>query len=219
MLNRISNPKSSNSEIPKSPNSPTPEVIAAFDFDGTITTTDSLKYFLHDILSIKFFLFTLIRSLPTLLAFKTGFMHNEQAKVRVLRRVIGGWTQEKLDALGKQFAETTLMKLVKPEALRKIEWHKSQGHTLVLVSASIETYLKPWCEAMGFQYCCGSRLEFIEGKATGNLVGKNCWGAEKVARLEAIFGNLAQYELYAYGDTRGDREMLATAQHKFYRYY
>jgi phosphatidylglycerophosphatase C len=200
----------------KSTSSPS-QIVAAFDFDGTITTSDSLRHFLLYLLGSKRFILTAIRSLPTLIAFKLGFIHNEEAKVRILNRVIRGWTREKLEAEGKKFAEQKLNQICRPNALDKIRWHQEQGHTLVLVSASVETYLQPWCNVMGFDKCCCTRLEFVDGKATGNLSGKNCWGAEKAARLKEVFGDLGAIELYAYGDTRGDREMLEAATHSFYR--
>lgn len=79
----------------KSTSSPS-QIVAAFDFDGTITTSDSLRHFLLYLLGSRRFILTAIRSLPTLIAFKLGFIHNEEAKVRILNRVIRGWTRKSL---------------------------------------------------------------------------------------------------------------------------
>ena len=75
----------------------------------------------------------------------------------------------------------------------------------------------PWAVENGFQEVCGSKLEIIKERLTGRLVGKNCWGPEKVARLEACVGALSSVCLYAYGDTRGDRELLAAATYSNFR--
>jgi len=88
---------------------------------------------------------------------------------------------------------------------------------VVLASASLELLLEPWARAAGVDDVLATRLEVRDGRLTGRLAGPNCYGPEKVARLEALVGDLAGVELYAYGDSRGDRELLAAAQHPVYR--
>ena len=86
----------------------------------------------------------------------------------------------------------------------------------VLISASIDAYLDPWSKLAGFDHVICSRLETTPaGNVTGRLVGLNCWGPEKVRRLEELFGPLKKYTLYAYGDSRGDKELLAGADYPF----
>ena len=57
--------------------------------------------------------------------------------------------------------------------------------------------------------------------ATQNLLvqlSPNCVRAEKVRRLRQVYGD--DLRLYAaYGDTRGDREMLALAETSYYRVF
>jgi phosphoserine phosphatase len=43
------------------------------------------------------------------------------------------------------------------------------------------------------------------------FISKNCYGQEKVNRLLEVEPDRKNYYLYAYGDSRGDREMLAFA--------
>jgi len=101
----------------------------------------------------------------------------------------------------------------------RLQWHLEQGHRCIIVSASIDIYLEPWAESFGVHDVICSRLASPNGFVTGKLMGANCWGPEKVRRLEEEFGNLEDYNLFAYGDSRGDRELLAAADHPFYRTY
>lgn len=88
----------------------------------------------------------------------------------------------------------------------------------MLISASVDTYLVPWAQRVGFDKVATSLLEIDANQCiTGRLVGKNCWGPEKVRRLQELVGPKEGYVLYAYGDTRGDRELLQYADHPFYR--
>jgi phosphatidylglycerophosphatase C len=50
------------------------------------------------------------------------------------------------------------------------------------------------------------------GHCTGRLLGANCRGPEKATRLQTLFGT-EKVELWAYGNSRGDDEMLALADH------
>ena len=71
---------------------------------------------------------------------------------------------------------------------------------------------------MGFNDLICTQLETDEnGLITGKIKGNNCWGVEKINRLENLLGTKDQYELYAYGDSRGDLELLDNADHAFYR--
>ncbi len=109
---------------------------------------------------------------------------------------------------------------IKPQAMERLHWHKQQGHDCILVSASLELYLVPWAKRHGFQDILASRLEIDQkGRVTGQLIGKNCWGAEKRRRLIELLGPQKYYQLYAYGDSRGDQELLEIADYPFYRLF
>lgn len=195
------------------------QTVAAFDFDGTITTSDSLYHFIRFSHSNWVFVKGAIVLSPMILAFKLGLIGNQKAKEITLKYFFGGFTDAEMQVKAQAFAEQRLPELLRPKALQKIRWHKQQGHRLVLVSASIEACLRPWAKAYGFDDVCSSRLEVQKERLTGRLVGKNCYGPEKVARLEACVGPLSSICLYAYGDTRGDYDMLALATYPAFRVF
>ncbi|MGA7953290.1 MAG: HAD-IB family hydrolase, partial [Gloeobacterales cyanobacterium] len=95
-------------------------------------------------------------------------------------------------------------------------WHQSQGHRTILVSASLAIYLQPWAQRMGIQDVLGTDLEVKQGRFTGKIKGKNCYGPEKLARLQHLI-NMEHCCLHAYGDSKGDRELLSVAQYPYYR--
>jgi HAD superfamily hydrolase (TIGR01490 family) len=116
-----------------------------------------------------------------------------------------------------KYATTVLPGTVRQSALERIEWHKSQGDDVVVVSASLDVYLGPWCEKHDIAWIC-TTLEERDGSLTGKYVDGDCTGAEKVRRIRQRY-ELAQYALvYAYGDSREDREMLELAHKRYYRW-
>src|SRR5437016_5665528 len=78
----------------------------------------------------------------------------------------------------------------RPDIRARVDWHRAEGHELVLVSASPELYVAPIGRRLGFDEVLATRLEVdAAGLLTGRLVGANCRGPEKVARLRAWRGD------------------------------
>ncbi len=192
------------------------QTVAAFDFDGTISYRDSLVPFL-------FFRFGWFKTLlglgllAPLLALDVALGRDRQTmKERVLTYFFKGMPLNEVTEDAHRFAKESLPSQIRPEALQRIKWHNDQGHRCILVSASMNLYLIPWAHSVGINEVLSSELAVnSENRLTGYLKGKNCRGAEKTRRLDELLGPKDQYILYAYGDSKGDKEMLALADFPF----
>lgn len=195
------------------------ETIAAFDFDGTITTRDSLLPLLFFSHSIGVTLLKLFLLSPYFLLFILGLYSRQKTKEKILTSFFKGKTKEEMTLLGESYAKNKLPSLVKEEALKKISWHASQGHRLFIVSASIDCYLTPWSKEKGFEGVISSKLDYDEeGRVKGTLLGKNCWGEEKVNKLfNIIKQDPSSVILYVYGDSKGDHALLNKANYSYYK--
>lgn len=182
--------------------------IAAFDFDGTITTGDSFIRFAFYSLGPFRFLLRSILVIPALFTF-----NRNKIKERALYAYFGGLSLEAFREKVRSFTERELPRFIRKKALQEIEFHKSKGHQLILVSAAFEEILHPFAEQHGFEAVVASRMSL----ETGKLIGPNCRGHEKVKRLLLVTGPKKNYTLYAYGDSRGDRELLALADFPAFR--
>jgi HAD superfamily hydrolase (TIGR01490 family) len=193
-------------------------VVAAFDFDCTLTRRDTLlPFLLHTLGAGAVARHALVLS-PTLAAYALGLVNNGVAKERVLVRCLGGKRWDELQQEAEQFALFVLPGLLREEAMQRLDWHKRQGHRCVVISASLELYVRPWAQRAGFDEVIATHLETREdGRITGKLSGENCFGIEKTRRLQALLGARDGYTLYAYGDSRGDRELLSLADYAYYR--
>src|SRR6185437_13325609 len=95
----------------------------------------------------------------------------------------------------------------------RIAWHQQAGHEVAIVSASLDVYLDEVARTLGVAHVLCTSLDTDErGFCTGRLRGANCRGAEKATRLQMLLGT-DDVELWAYGNSRGDDEMLALAHH------
>lgn len=193
-------------------------IIAVFDFDGTLTYRDSLIPFLIFLFGRMKVFYGLFRLIPKFLKYLIGYLSRQQMKEAILTLFLAGLSAEKIKERGALFATRTIPKLLRPEALKRIQWHLEQGHPCILISANINLYLESCGKAMGFhQVICSQCQVSDKGLLTGKLQGINCWGAEKVNRLYEVIGPFNRKTLYVYGDSKGDREMLELADYPFYR--
>jgi phosphatidylglycerophosphatase C len=190
--------------------------IAFFDFDGTITTKDSLLEFIRYTNGSFGFYVGFIINLPNLVGYKLRIISNQSAKEKILSFFFSGIKREDFQKKCVQFGTEVIPKLLRPKAIQEIRRLRGQGVTVVVVSASPENWIDDWAKKMEVELLA-SRLETFEGKLTGKILGKNCHGDEKVVRIKQVY-NLEDYNVVAaYGDTEGDKAMLALANVAYYK--
>jgi phosphatidylglycerophosphatase C len=196
--------------------------IAFFDFDGTITTKDTLLVFIRCSKGRFRLLMGLLFTAPWLLAWKLRLISNSLAKQRLMRHFFRGQTLENFQQQCDKFAEEKIPGLLRPKAVAEIARLREIGATIVVVSASPDNWVSGFSGNIGAT-TVATRLEVLKDRVTGNDVltgrfdGANCHGEEKVRRIKAQW-RLEDYdEIYAYGDSPGDRPMLRLATVPFYR--
>lgn len=190
--------------------------IAFFDFDGTITTDDSLLKFIRFVVGDIRFLIGLSILSPMLVLYKLKLIPNYKAKQIMLSYFFKGMEAKRFEEVANNYSLTHIQKILRPKAMEKIRWHQMQGHKVVVVSASLECWLHPWCEQNTLELIA-TKLEIKENKVSGDLRTKNCYGIEKVNRINENY-DLHDYEIiFAYGDSRGDKEMLSLANEAHYK--
>ncbi len=185
--------------------------IAAFDFDGTLVAGDSLPRFLCSVLGRPAFVRTMVLAAPIMmLGYRRG--GRDGSKAVLLQEALAGQAAAYVAEVGAAFG-AVLADRIRPAMLERMAWHDRHGHRRVLVSASLEVYLEPFGRLTGFDQVIATRLETgDDGRLTGRLHGPNVRAGQKAIRLRELLGS-GTVEMWAYGDSAGDREMLAMADH------
>lgn len=190
--------------------------LALFDFDGTLTKKDTFLEFIKFYRGAHSFYLGFLVLSPLLVLYKLKVIPNWKAKEYVLRWFFEGESLEFFNKQGSAFAIDRIPGMLRSEAYQKFLWHKKNDHKVVVVTASAVNWVKPWAEREGAGVA-GTELEVKNGKLTGRISGRNCYGSEKVNRVCQILAFEDYDEVYVYGDSRGDRELLQKATHPFYR--
>lgn len=193
-----------------------PTTLVLFDFDGTLTRRDSLLDFLKFAVGSYDFYKGLVRLSPVLAAYGLRIISNSVAKERLIEHFLAGWDTARFESVADEYSKHCIDSILRPEAFTTLQQHLASGHRVAIVSASMEDWLRAWCQVHQVELIA-TRLERDGARLTGRFATKNCHGPEKVARVRAHFDLETFNEIYAYGDSRGDREMLALASKPFYR--
>ena len=181
--------------------------VFAFDFDGTLTTRDTLIAFIRYACGTPRFLLGFLLHAPLLVLMKLRLYSNGKAKQRLFSWFFRGMPLEAFDALCQSFASTH-RHLLRPETVCLLQQALSEGSEVLIVSASIDNWVQPFFPTVTV---LGTQIEVIDGRLTGRFLTPNCYGQEKVRRILALYPDRSAYRLTAYGDSRGDRELLAFA--------
>lgn len=187
--------------------------IYAFDFDGTLTTKDTLLVFIRYACGFWLFALGFLRYSPLLVLMKLGLYPNWKIKQKVFSFFFKGMTIEAFDDLCQRFAQDHLH-LLRPQGIKALMQAQDDGAEVVIVSASIDNWVQPFFANVTV---LGTQIEVKDGVLTGRFLTKNCYGQEKVNRILACYPHREDYHLTAYGDSRGDKELLAFADESHYK--
>jgi HAD superfamily hydrolase (TIGR01490 family) len=190
--------------------------IAVFDFDGTIIRKDTLLEFIKFSKGKRQFYFGFLLFSPLLVAMKLKLYPNWKAKQKLFSYFYKGVSIKQFNEWGYGFS-AEIDKIVRPKATETIKSHKEKGDKIIIISASIENWIKPWAEKSGVEIVLATKIETDKnGLLTGKFLTKNCYGQEKVNLLLEMFPDRKNYKFIANGDSRGDKELINFADEGFY---
>lgn len=194
-------------------------VVAAFDFDGTLSTRDNVVPFLLRVAGVPATARALAVGAAGLATAGRAGRTRDALKEAVVRRVFAGRDTNSVDVLARQFAEDIVRRHMRTDAVARVRWHQEQGHRVVIISASFAVYLRPVATALGLDAVLATELELdADGRFTGRLAGANVRGPEKARRLDRWIDEWRDQSpaapapfVWAYGNDGGDRALWERA--------
>ncbi|WP_294210101.1 HAD family hydrolase [uncultured Chryseobacterium sp.] len=188
-----------------------------FDFDGTITYKDTMFMYLRFYDPARFRM-QFLRHVPLFILLKLKLAETEKVKKSFIGSILKGQTQEKIEKKAQQFFEQHYPKIVRENALDFIHNMDRESTRSLLVTASLDIWAKPFAEALQMQLVA-TKAEFRNGIFTGNFIGKNCNGKEKLVRIQEEIHDAKFDKIIAFGDTSGDKYMLRWANEGHYQFF
>lgn len=190
--------------------------LALFDFDGTLTTSESFPAFIRSVVSPLRRAVGGVFLAPWVIGYRRGWVHGVTVRSAVVRVALRGMPVQRFNDAAERYALETLPGTLRPEAMAAMHEHQQRGDTVLIVTGTFEGLLLPWATPMGVGVLA-SRLEEVAGVLSGRYAGAQCVGAEKARRVLELIDVSQFNRIHAYGDTPEDADLLALADVRHYR--
>ena len=184
--------------------------VAAFDVDNTLTVRDCVVPFMRSVVGTPRLMKVMLSNAGKTIQ-SVRRRDRDALKAKFVAGVFAGKNADEIEALGVQFASKVAERWLRSDVATRMRWHQEQGHVVILVSASLGVYLHPLGDLLEVDAVLCTELEEVDGVLSGQLIGKNCRGEEKVSRVQKWreeAGIDVQDLVYAYGDSSGDKQLL-----------
>lgn len=195
------------------------KTIIAFDFDGTLTKRDSFLHFIKFVKGNSFLYFNLCYFVLLWTLFKVKIISRHQSKELIFRKCFKGMSLKTFNRHCELFI-FEINKILRKEVTIKIKEHISEGHTPIIISASIKNWILPWAKTNNINLVIATEIEIDKNNIlTGKFSTPNCRGIEKTNRLFNIYKNRNDFKLISYGDSTGDNELLENSNEAHWNYF
>ena len=184
--------------------------VAAFDVDDTLTVRDCVVPFMRSVAGTGRLMKVMLSNVGETIQ-NVRRRDRDALKAKFVSGIFSGRNAREIESLGIQFASKVADGWLRSDVAARMRWHQEQGHVVILVSASLGSYLHPLGDLLEVDAVLCTELEEVDGILTGKLEGKNCRGEEKASRIQKWCegaGIDVEDLVYAYGDSSGDVQML-----------
>lgn len=188
-----------------------------FDFDGTLTYRDTMFLYLKFYDASRFKL-QFIKHIPLFILLKLKLADPEKIKRSFISSVLKGQSRTKIEKKSQEFFDYYFPELVRKNALEFIRNIDREKIDCYIVSASLDIWVQPFAHHFKMNLLA-TQAEFVDDIFTGNFLGKNCNGPEKVLRIVKAVGTKKYDKTIAFGDTSGDKQMLAWADEAQFEFF
>lgn len=192
----------------------TPSKLAIFDFDGTLTTRDTTFGFIFFYAGKTKTITALLSIIPQLVLAKLGYLTMQTVKEKLFQNIFGGHAVDIVKMSGDEFGANEIPLILHSHVYTEMKRLQAEGFEILLLSASCSVWLSHWCKKENIELLC-SEMEEVDGAYTGSLEGKNCYGSEKVVRLNAVYDLKKITEIMAYGNHPSDIHYMKLADKAF----
>ena len=182
---------------------------AFFDFDGTIIATHSVKdMFLERIRSGEITGQEIYDLGDLISRYFLRFGDFEDAIAAAVRN-LKGMSELRLRSMGEKVSREHLTGEVFPEIRAVIKAHQRKGHTVAIVSSATRYQVESLASELGIEHILCTELEFKNGKLTGRLDGKACYGENKLTAVREFAKNRRVSLKKSYFYSNGSEDIVA----------
>jgi HAD superfamily hydrolase (TIGR01490 family) len=183
--------------------------VAAFDLDGTLVDGHSMPRFAGALTgpigASTAVACALVRSLPRpdVATVKRCYWH----------RLLHDRPAAEVRAVGERVARDLVDHLLRPDVVERLERHRAGGDELVLVTAALDVYARPFARELELDHVIATEVVVEGDRCTGELRDADLKDERKVEALRRWLGpRESAARVHAYGNSEDDEELLRYAE-------
>jgi len=190
-----------------------PQVIAIFDLDYTLTKRGTWGRFVWESVRDKpIYWFPLFLStLSFQLRYKLGKIPRGAVKKTMMRWSLMKSKRPKLEALANEFADKEVSFRLRPGGIAALEYHKKQGHEILIASAAVDLVVRPIAQRLGVTHFVSTQVNWSkDDELEKEFSSPNCYGEEKLICVKQWLNTYSETRpfIYFYTDSKADLPVL-----------
>ncbi|SFM70348.1 HAD family hydrolase [Marinobacter zhejiangensis] len=191
-------------------------MLAVFDLDETLIRGDSSQLFTHFLRDqgIDNTADVEAKDQAFMAAYHAGELDLEDYMTFSLAP-LKGWRRPEVTELVEEFVSTIIQPLVLPTGRERVEWHKGQGHEVLIISATGEHLVSPIAATLGIGEGIGVQLEWQDDTLTGAIGQRRPFRDGKINALQQWLSGRASTpeKVWFYSDSHNDLPLLKHVDH------
>ena len=184
-------------------------MVHIFDVDHTVIRNTSAWYFLREAFGKGIIRFSQVSRLPfEWIRYRLGRPNMDFIEDAV--KSLAGIDKNILEQAAQSCFDCRIQANIYAEAARLIGEALKRGEKAIFATSSLQTIIWPLERFLGIEGSIASKLEFIDGRTSGRLMGSSAFGQGKKAAVEAWLGEngISPGNVCFYSDSYTDLPLL-----------
>jgi HAD superfamily hydrolase (TIGR01490 family) len=129
---------------------------------------------------------------------------------RFVLKPLAQFSMDELHAMRRRFMASHVQPMLQTKAAELLHQHRSQGHTLMIITATNHFITRPIADLLGIEHLIATNPEVVNGRFTGEVSGTPSFRGGKVTRLEQWLSenNESLDGAWFYSDSINDAPLL-----------
>jgi len=192
--------------------------LVILDLDGVIIKGQSQQIFLNYLfrkgtMGVFFYL----KIFFWFTSYKLGLADNPEKIMRFAYSFSKNKPTKEIENIMGVFFSEELRKFIFPEIIDIINKHKQKGEKLIILSNTVDIIAKKVADFLGVKDYISTRLEILEGKFTGKILGNIVYGENKLDSMNNFIkkNHLSLDDSFAYADHISDLPLLLMVKNPY----
>ena len=148
-----------------------------------------------------------------------NFISSKSFKEKIVTILLKGLNSERIEEIILKFYQANFPNLLNSEIIELINSEKQKGNHIIIITSNIQVFVNPIKKILPVNDVFATKVEVLDKIIGEKIVGENCSGKVKAEILNKCKQKYNPEKVIAYGDSKGDFDMLNNAEEGYLLIY